>query len=420
MLYAFHEMQKSLGAPMRFMAEMGMNWAQSDGNPWKDLPPNDFLAASSELTIRLTKEYPKLPFGIHTISVDGHTHAIEETVVAEKPFCQLRRFSKVGAKGEPRIRDIIPASGVSVEELMAVAVAVEGLSDHPLAQAIARDGRERVGDHPIPNAESLRSMTGRGVSAFVGTEEVLIGKAEMFGEGLTQALSDEMSAAIETLRAAGQTSMVVRRGIRDLGAIGLMDTPRESARDAIEHLRRIGIQRMVMISGDHQRVAQAVAEQVGIEEAWGDLMPEDKVDAIRKFKAEAQVAMVGDGVNDAPAMATATVGIAMGAAGSDVALETADVVLMADDLMKLPYAIALGRQATRVVKQNLAFALSVIVILILSTFVGVIGLPLGVIGHEGSTVIVVLNGLRLLNYKPKLHAPANAAGAPAQPVARHA
>ena len=111
MLYAFHEMQKSLGVPMRFMAEMGMNWAQSDGNPWKDLPPNDFLAASSELTIRLTKEYPKLPFGIHTISVDGHTHAIEETVVAEKPFCQLRRFSKVGAKGEPRILLVAPLSG---------------------------------------------------------------------------------------------------------------------------------------------------------------------------------------------------------------------------------------------------------------------------------------------------------------------
>ena len=111
MLYAFHEMQKSLGAPMRFMAEMGMTWAQSDGNPWKDLPPNDFLAASSELTIRLTKEYPKLPFGIHTISVDGHTHAIEETVVAEKPFCQLRRFSKVGASGEPRILLVAPLSG---------------------------------------------------------------------------------------------------------------------------------------------------------------------------------------------------------------------------------------------------------------------------------------------------------------------
>jgi len=309
-------------------------------------------------------------------------------------------FDKTGTltKGEPRIRDIIPASGVSVEELMAVAVAVEGLSDHPLAQAIARDGRERVGDYPIPKAESLRSMTGRGVSAFVGTEEVLIGKAEMFGDGLTQALSDEMSAAIETLRAAGQTSMVVRRGIRDLGAIGLMDTPRESARDAIKHLRRIGIQRMIMISGDHQRVAQAVAEQVGIEEAWGDLMPEDKVDAIRKLKAEAQVAMVGDGVNDAPAMATATVGIAMGAAGSDVALETADVALMADDLANLPFAVGLSRQTRAIIRQNVFVSLGVVALLVPATILG-LGIGPAVAMHEGSTLVVVFNALRLLAFR---------------------
>lgn len=309
-------------------------------------------------------------------------------------------FDKTGTltKGEPHIRDIIPASGVSVEELMAVAVAVESLSDHPLAQAIARDGRERVGDHPIPKAENLRSMTGRGVSAFVGAEEVLIGKAEMFGEGLTAALSEEMAAAIETLRAAGQTNMVVRRGSRDLGAIGLMDTPRESARDAIERLRRIGIQRMIMISGDHQRVAQAVAGQVGIDEAWGDLMPEDKVDAIRKLKAEARVAMVGDGVNDAPAMATATVGIAMGAAGSDVALETADVALMADDLANLPFAVGLSRQTRAIIRQNVFVSLGVVALLVPATILG-LGIGPAVAMHEGSTLVVVFNALRLLAFR---------------------
>ena len=309
-------------------------------------------------------------------------------------------FDKTGTltMGEPRIVQIIPATGVDKQELMAIAVAVESLSDHPLAQAIARDGRDHAGNRSIPQAESLKSLTGRGVSALVGEDEILIGKAEMFGADGIAPLSPAMTDAIAQLREGGQTSMIVRRAGRDLGAIGLLDTPRETARAALIQLHAIGIKRMIMISGDHQKAAEAIAKEVGIDEAWGDLMPEDKVAAIKKLRAETKVAMVGDGVNDAPAMASATVGIAMGAAGSDVALETADVALMADDLSHLPFAVGLSRTTRSVIRQNVFVSLGVVALLVPATILG-LGIGPAVAVHEGSTLLVVFNALRLLAYR---------------------
>ena len=311
-------------------------------------------------------------------------------------------FDKTGTltKGEPRIQQIITAPGVDKQELMAIAVAVESLSDHPLAQAIARDGRDHVGDFPVPKAESLKSLTGRGVSAVVGEDEVLIGKPGMFGADGIPPLSPAMAQAVEHLREGGQTSMVVQRDGRDLGAIGLLDTPRETAIIALKRLHEIGIKRMIMISGDHQRAAEAIAREVGIDEAWGDLMPEDKVEAIKKLRAETKVAMVGDGVNDAPAMATATVGVAMGAAGSDVALETADVALMADDLSHLPFAVGLSRTTRSVIRQNVFVSLGIVAFLVPATILG-LGIGPAVAVHEGSTLLVVFNALRLLAYRDK-------------------
>ena len=309
-------------------------------------------------------------------------------------------FDKTGTltKGESRIQQIIAAPGVGRWELMAIAVAVESLSGHPLAQAIARDGRDEVGDHPIPQADKLTSLTGRGVSAYIGADEVLIGKPDMFGTDGIAPLSPAMADAVEQLREGGQTSMVVRLGDRDLGAIGLLDTPRETAKTALKRLREIGIKRMIMISGDHQRAAEAIAREVGIDEAWGDLMPEDKVEAIRKLRADTKVAMVGDGVNDAPAMASATVGVAMGAAGSDVALETADVALMADDLSHLPFAVGLSRRTRSIIRQNVFVSLGVVAILVPATILG-LGIGPAVAMHEGSTLLVVFNALRLLGYR---------------------
>ena len=309
-------------------------------------------------------------------------------------------FDKTGTltEGKPRLTDAVPFEQTSEADLLRVAVAVERLSDHPLAAAVVRDGRERIGDNEIPEAHELRSITGRGVTATLDGEPVHIGKDDLFREIAGPPLPDELHETVTRLEQSGRTTMIVRRGDRYLGVLGLMDTPRGPAADVIRRLRQLGIQRMVMISGDNQRVAEAIAAAVGLDEARGDLMPEDKVETIKKLRREQDVAMVGDGVNDAPAMANATVGIAMGAAGSDVALETADVALMADDLNHLPFAVGLSRKTSRVIRQNLWMSLGMVAFLIPATMLG-LGIGPAVALHEGSTLVVVFNALRLLAYR---------------------
>ncbi|WP_394002582.1 heavy metal translocating P-type ATPase [Luteimonas sp. WGS1318] len=309
-------------------------------------------------------------------------------------------FDKTGTltEGRPQVVDVIPAHGVEESKLLAVAVAVESLSDHPLAAAIARDGGARLNGSSIPRALDLQNMIGRGVSARVDGETVWIGKAEMFGSDGVPALSKEAHSAVQSLRQLGRTTMAVRIGDRELGVIGLLDTARPDAAPALRRLRDLGITRMIMISGDHQKVADAIAAEVGLDEAIGGLMPEDKVAAIQKIKAVNRVAMVGDGVNDAPAMANSTVGIAMGAAGSDVALETADVALMSDDLKQLPFAVALSRRTRGVIRQNVYVSLGIVAFLVPATIFG-LGIGPAVAIHEGSTLLVVFNALRLLAFQ---------------------
>jgi Cd2+/Zn2+-exporting ATPase len=308
-------------------------------------------------------------------------------------------FDKTGTltKGEPQVTDVQPHNGTAEDELLATAAAVEQLSDHPLAKAVVRYGRERLDGHAVDAAHDLESITGRGVRAIVDDQSVHIGKADLFDEVDGAPLPDAIRQAVEELETRGRTTMIVRRGEDYLGVIGLMDTPRDDAAAVIQQLRQIGIQRIVMISGDNQRVAEAVGRDFGIDEARGDLLPDDKVETIQRLRQEGPVAMVGDGVNDAPAMANATVGIAMGAAGSDVALETADVALMADRLGHLPFAVGLSRQTSRIIRQNLWMALGMVAILIPATL---LGLHIGpaVVLHEGSTLVVVGNALRLLGY----------------------
>jgi Cd2+/Zn2+-exporting ATPase len=326
-------------------------------------------------------------------------------------------FDKTGTltEGRPRITDVMTVRGTKEGDLLAVAVAVERLSDHPLAEAIARDGGARLRDTIIPAAIDLKSLTGKGVTAQLHGETIWIGKPEMFGVDGVAPLGDETTSVVAQLRLQGRTLMVVRRGTRDLGVIGLLDTPRPAARPTLTALRALGIGRMIMISGDHQKAAQAIAGQVGLTEAWGDLMPEDKVDAIKRLRADGKIAMVGDGVNDAPAMATATVGIAMGAAGSDVALETADVALMSDDLSQLPFTVGLSRQTRRIILQNLYVSLGIVAFLVPATILG-LGIGPAVALHEGSTLLVVFNALRLLGYHDRT-APILPSAIPAAPVA---
>jgi len=265
---------------------------------------------------------------------------------------------------------------------------------------VVRDGKERLkSDQPL-QAHDVQSITGRGVQATVDGQPVYVGSDSLFGEVDGSPVPDALRVTVEKLETSGRTTMIVRRGDNYLGVLGLMDTPRAAAKSVIASLRMLGIQRMIMLSGDNQQVADAVAKEVGIDEAWGDLMPAEKVEAIKKLSEQGGVAMVGDGVNDAPAMANATVGIAMGAAGSDVALETADVALMGDDLDHLPFAVGLSRQTSRIIRQNLWLSLGMVTFLVPAT---IFGLRLGpaVLLHEGSTLLVVLNALRLLGYQAK-------------------
>ncbi len=319
-------------------------------------------------------------------------------------------FDKTGTltEGRPRLTDVAPADGVSESELLSIAVAVESRSDHPLAAAIVRDGAARLDGTSLPAVNDVSAVTGRGVRASVDGAAAYIGNAALFDD--IGGVEAAVAASVEALQAAGRTIMIVKNGDRFLGVLGLMDTARPGARDAVAALQKVGIRRAIMLSGDHQLVAESIAREVGLTDAWGDLMPEDKVAAIERLRTEeGKVAMVGDGVNDAPALAHATVGIAMGAAGSDVALETADIALMGDDLAKLPIVIGLSRKASRIIRQNLYLSLGMVAFLIPATLFGFVGIGPAVVFHEGSTLVVVANALRLLAYQRGDQLPASAA-----------
>ncbi len=310
-------------------------------------------------------------------------------------------FDKTGTltAGKPVVTDIEPLPGVTVEELLTIAGAAEQASEHPIAQAVVVAARQR--EITLPESSDLQAITGRGIRATVGNETVLIGNRKLFTEHGIDVDSATM-ALDDRLRDNARTTMIVGIQHEDgsgklLGLLGVADTLRPQALHAIRRLHEIGVQKTVLLSGDNQRAADHISRQVGITDVRAGLLPEEKLEIIGQLRKEyGKVVMVGDGVNDAPALAAADIGVAMGAAGSDVALETSDVVLMADDLMKLPYAVALSRKARRVIRQNLTFALGVIVVLVIGTLLGMTSLPLGVVGHEGSTIIVVVNGLRLL------------------------
>lgn len=314
-------------------------------------------------------------------------------------------FDKTGTltEGRPRLTDVLTAPGVREDELLALAVAVETLSDHPLAVAVARDGRARLGAAAaLPAVEGVASVTGRGVTARLGGAEIRIGRDGFATEATS--LPASLREGIAVLEATGRTVMLVAREGQALGALGMMDTPRASARDAVAALRAMGLAPLVMLSGDNARVAAAVARDVALDEARGGLLPEEKVEAVRALRAAQPVAMVGDGVNDAPALAQADIGIAMGAAGSAVALEAADVALMGDDLARLPEAFGLGRASVAIIRQNLVISLGMVAVLVPAA---VFGLNLGaaVVFHEGSTVAVVLNALRLLGWRQRAARP---------------
>ncbi len=301
--------------------------------------------------------------------------------------------------GEPRVTDVIALSGVDESFLLSNAAAVEARSQHPLAKAVVRRAtHDRL---VLSEAGELTSVTARGVRAIVDGSVVEIGRELLFEESGV-AVPQVVRNAVEQLEANGRSTMIVRRVGHTpefLGVLGLADQPRANARTTLATLRTVGIDRIIMLTGDNAGVGNAVGKAVGVDEVRAGLLPEDKVTAIRELAAIGPVAMVGDGVNDAPALAHATVGIAMGGAGTAAALETADVALMGDDLGRLPFAIALSRQSKRIIGQNLVISLGVILLLVIATVSGVASMGPAVVVHEGSTLVVIANALRLLRYR---------------------
>ena len=305
-------------------------------------------------------------------------------------------FDKTGTLtlGKPRVTDVVAVGGDEAR-LLTLAAAVESRSAHPLAQAVVAEAKGR--GLTWSEAGETESVTGKGVRAEFDGQKVAIGNAKMFdGEVIPDAIQQQA----ERLQTEGKTIMLIQADGQFLGVVALADTPREDVREVLARLHQLGIRKTIMLTGDNERVGRAIADAVGLDEVEAGLLPEDKVKAMEELgQRYGQVAMVGDGVNDAPAMARATVGIAMGGAGTDVALETADVALMADDLSKLPFAVALSRASRRIIRQNLYVSLGVVALLIPATLFGWAGIGVAVLIHEGSTVVVVVNALRLLAYR---------------------
>lgn len=297
-------------------------------------------------------------------------------------------------QGKPQVTGVWSKSG-NDRDLLVKAAAVEKYSEHPLSNAVV-DMAGKMGT--ISESSDFQVFPGLGVTAQVGGKKIAVGQRKFManlGIPVPQDVEDRM-AAEET---EGRTAILVAEGQDILGIIFIADTPREDALDMVFRLKSSGVQKVVMLTGDNERVAKAIAAKLGIDEYYAEMMPEKKVEAIRNLRRKGHiVAMVGDGINDAPAMAVADVGIAMGAAGTDVAMETADIVLMADRLGKIPYAIALSRKTLANIKQNVTFAVLVVLLLLAGVIVGKVVLAFGMLVHEASVLLVILNAMRLLGY----------------------
>lgn len=293
-------------------------------------------------------------------------------------------------EGTPVVTDFLVREGADEKEALAILSAIEGQSTHPLAQAISRYA-SKEGAASIKQA-AIEDVPGNGIQATVDGWDYKVGKPDFVGREEAERFMD---GALGRLASQGKTVTFIRDEQGILALVALKDTVREEAKKAISSLQDLGIH-VVMLTGDNRQTADVIAKESGVNEFVAECLPETKVDYIKKYNKQYQsVGMVGDGINDAPALATASVGIAMGD-GTDVALETADIVLMKNNLTKIEYAIRMSRKMKKIVKQNMFFSIAVILLLVISNFFQAINLPLGVIGHEGSTILVILNGLRML------------------------
>lgn len=309
-------------------------------------------------------------------------------------------FDKTGTltEGKPQVVEVIPYN-LEKTELLSLALSIESFSNHPLAVAIVQYAND-FAERRIIEKRAINVVEGKGIAAVIDNENVKIGKLSFLSTTIPNIIQEK----IVLFESKGYTLVGVATNTNFLGLIALIDQPKPTAANMLKNLRKQGIKKLLMLTGDQQSVAQTVGEALGIKEVRGGLLPEDKVAAIKELNTRyGKTAMIGDGVNDAPAMATSTVSIAMGAAGSDIALETADIALLSDNIRQIPFAVGLSRKAKQIIKQNLFISLSSIALLIPLAIFNITGIGATVILHEGTTILVILNALRLLGYKQISH-----------------
>ena len=310
-------------------------------------------------------------------------------------------FDKTGTltKGIPTITDIVTFGG-DENELLRITAALENGSQHPLSNAIMKKAEENGLNFNELSVENFQSITGKGIQATIENETYYVGSPILFEEILPDSIDESISKQIMNLQTQGKTVMILGTDYKILCLIAVADQVRKSSRDVIEKLHELGIEKTVMLTGDNKRTAEAIGTEIGVSEIKADLLPVDKLNYIKKLREKySSVAMVGDGVNDAPALAAATVGVAMGGAGTDTAIETANIALMSNDLSKLPFTIKLSRRALRTIKQNITFSLVVKALALLLVIPGWLTLWIAIFADMGATLIVTLNSLRLLKIK---------------------
>lgn len=331
----------------------------------------------------------------HGVLIKGGIH------LEEAGSLKVVAFDKTGTltEGVPVVTDIVTFAG-NENELLTITAAIEKGSQHPLASAIMKVAEEkRLNFNDVP-VEEFQSITGKGIKAKVRNETYYLGSPNYFREILPSSFDKSISEKISTLQTQGKTVMVLGTTNEILCLIAVADRVRNTSKEVIRKLHQLGIEKTVMLTGDNQRTAEAIGKEVGVSDIQAHLLPEDKLNFIKELRKKYHsVAMVGDGVNDAPALAASTVGVAMGGAGTDTALETADIALMSDDLSKLPFTMKLSRKALRTIKQNITFSLVVKAIALLLVIPGWLTLWIAIFADMGATLIVTLNSLRLLKVR---------------------
>jgi Zn2+/Cd2+-exporting ATPase len=312
-------------------------------------------------------------------------------------------FDKTGTltKGVPVVTDYLPQNGAT-DELFKRIAALENGSQHPLASAIMKKAEEKNLNYQQVEISDFTSITGKGIKGKIKGETYYVGSPNLFEEILPNGMTTLVKEKIETLQNQGKTVMVAGTSKEIMALVAVADEVRENSQKVIENLHSLGIEKTIMLTGDNSRTAHAIGKQVGVTDIKAELLPHDKLSYIKDLRRDFdRVSMVGDGVNDAPALAASTVGVAMGGAGTDTALETADIALMADDLGKLPFTVKLSRKALAIIKQNITFSLGIKLVALLLVIPGWLTLWIAIFADMGATILVTLNSLRLLRVKDK-------------------